>query len=502
MNKIQEVVNRSIVPLCVCALVFVAIYVVRIEQNRARKEQLARKEFESVVASPAPTHLSNDTEKPSTDIRQDEQGSEPSSESKNSNPTSAAASKSHRLGVVDAKVRLVFYCDYDNKLCRDRFQVIKKVFERYRDSACLTVRHYPASANGNVPLEAIARPEACQTALLVAAAAQLQREDVFWRLHDWLMQGEFNPDQLLVDATAVMGLEDAESLSQQMKEPSSLSRIVTDVVEARAKGVSSAPTVLLNGQRIGELDEAAICKTIDSLLEIPSKEGESEANRFASVADVSAGENFPIAIQQSAAMACVRVINPTDRAAGSGVVFAVHGTFVYALTAAHIVQNARSVEVQTFSRESFPLPAKTHSWSAVIASSQVADIAIVRFSTRESPPQPLAILPRTSLVQNTDFTCLSIGCNQVDSPPTCQAIQVQGARRLKRFASQADCLMWESLVPSIEGRSGGALITSDSFIIGLASGNSDGKGYYSHTDELYRLLSENGLLNLLRDSKQ
>jgi S1-C subfamily serine protease len=42
-----------------------------------------------------------------------------------------------------------------------------------------------------------------------------------------------------------------------------------------------------------------------------------------------------------------------------------------------------------------------------------------------------------------------------------------------------------------KGRSGGPLIDQRGFVIGICSGTSDGKGYFTHTHEIHRFLKQN-----------
>lgn len=489
--------ETALVPLCTFAVAVVAIYVIHSEQNRLRTEQLARENYQSQNTLDRSSKVKVNEVEGESGGRNDATTVTKTSPVADESPSNSVdAIRAHRRGPAKAKVRLVLYVDYENKNCRQISTVISELLKLHSDSISLTVRHYPEAANGVVPLESILRPEACRAALLVEAAVKVRGDEAFWPMHELMLSTETEPKDWLATSSEMLKLDKPQELQEALQSPQILSRVLSDVMEARAKGIQSAPALLVNGTRLSQLDDAAISKTIEAALGLGLTPASPQIAAIERAVDPSATALVSADQQQAAALACVRVTNPSDRAAGSGVVFAVRGTFVYALTAAHIVKNARTVEVQTFSKESYPNPSGTYSWSAVVAVSAVSDIAVVRFSARESAPQPLK-MASLSAVSTASDACITCGCDAVDSPPSCQSNEILSSKRWKRSASDPDSLMWETQRASKEGRSGGPLLNSQLSILGIASGNSDGKGYFSHAKEVYRLLSDNGLENLI-----
>jgi hypothetical protein len=81
-------------------------------------------------------------------------------------------------------------------------------------------------------------------------------------------------------------------------------------------------------------------------------------------------------------------------------------------------------------------------------------------------------------------------------PPSCWADPVAGKKLIRKPRGQS-CHVGKLL----KEPAGGPLIDNWGTLIGSGSGSSDGKGYYTHLDEIYRFLkaSEAGLV--LLDSK-
>src|SRR3954469_16457631 len=102
--------------------------------------------------------------------------------------------------------------------------------------------------------------------------------------------------------------------------------------------------------------------------------------------DVVRSDDFPEGLQTSAVTATVRVVNAAKGGNGTGVVIGRGGPFVYVLTAGHVVDGARALEVHTFSADAYPRAAKVYRAAEVVARERRADLALIRVSTRDAPP--------------------------------------------------------------------------------------------------------------------
>jgi S1-C subfamily serine protease len=211
-------------------------------------------------------------------------------------------------------------------------------------------------------------------------------------------------------------------------------------------------------------------------------------------------KDFPRETQEGLIWATVRVVNKDQRQDGSGVIVRQQGPFVYILTAHHIADKADSVVITTFSPKSYPKPEKVYSAATVLARAKEPDLALIRLVTRDMVPSTLRICPADMLPPEKDFAVLNAGCAP-DKPPTCEAAKVTGKKLIRRPDGET-AHVWELNRGSSPGRSGGPLIDKRGFVIGVASGQGDGKGYYIHLDELHRFLKQINQQRLLEAPKQ
>jgi S1-C subfamily serine protease len=211
--------------------------------------------------------------------------------------------------------------------------------------------------------------------------------------------------------------------------------------------------------------------------------------------------DFPKALQHKAAAATVRVVNRADRIEGSGAMIAKKDGATYVLTAAHLVNRPGRLEVSTFTKDSYPLPAKVYDNVELVARTRdIRDLAILRFK-EDAPPGVLSLCPGRLVPQKTDFECLSVGCGAARAP-VCFLETVAGAGRVRRPGSMESALFWETAIGQPPGRSGGPLLDRQGYIIGVASGASEGRGYYCHLLEIRRWLKASGNGFLADDEDQ
>lgn len=193
-----------------------------------------------------------------------------------------------------------------------------------------------------------------------------------------------------------------------------------------------------------------------------------------------------------AVAATVRVTNLTRNIGGSGVLLQRNGPVVYVLTANHVVDGAKRLEILTFASGSPARAATAYHTAEVIAQSPEVDLAIVRFSTSDQMPGAAAICPPSRLPEEKGFAALSVGCAGGD-PPTSVLEDVQAKRRVRRRDAPNIALYWETDRAPEEGRSGGPLLDRGGYLIGIDSGANEGKGYYIHAEEIHAFLRRHGL---------
>ncbi len=203
-------------------------------------------------------------------------------------------------------------------------------------------------------------------------------------------------------------------------------------------------------------------------------------------------KDFPKEAQLRAVTATVRVVNLTKGDEGSGVLLKRNGPIVYVLTANHIVDGAKRVEVSTFSAGSHPKTAAVYRMAEVIAQAPESDLAVLQWTTRDEMPGAAKVCPPSKLPEGKEFVALSVGCAD-GRPPTCALEDVKGRRKVRKPGVEGTVLCWETARAPLKGRSGGPLLDRRGYLIGVDSGAGDGKGYYTHIEEVHAFLKRNGL---------
>lgn len=208
--------------------------------------------------------------------------------------------------------------------------------------------------------------------------------------------------------------------------------------------------------------------------------------------------DFSRARQEAAVTATVRVVNVTTDAEGCGALVGRGGPFVYVLTANHVVDGAEELAVTTFSARSYPKPANVSRSARVLARDEAADLAVLRLPAADAPPGCLKICPPGRVPRGSGFAGLSVGCTG-DEPPACRLETVRGKRKVRKPGVDGSAWYWETGREPAKGRSGGPLLDKGGYLVGVCSGASAGKGYYSHPEEVQRFLKQNGLRWLYED---
>jgi S1-C subfamily serine protease len=192
------------------------------------------------------------------------------------------------------------------------------------------------------------------------------------------------------------------------------------------------------------------------------------------------------AARQLAQSSCVQVVNAAKNNRGSGVVIGVRGAFLYVLTASHVVSGSDrlAVHLPPADKDS---KAKVVTDVDILIDGKAQDVALLRVSAGDVKVTPLA-LAAAPPGGDEAFDALSAGAGD-DTDPNVRAERVLG-RKLLRRANGETWFAWETRDRPETGRSGGALIDSGGRLIGLCSGTQEGKGYYTHVDEIRALLKK------------
>ncbi len=211
-------------------------------------------------------------------------------------------------------------------------------------------------------------------------------------------------------------------------------------------------------------------------------------------------KDFTKPVQQAAVTATVRVANVSAGSDGSGVLLHREGPYAYVLTANHVVDKAKQLNIYVFSAASYPKEAKVYKGAVVLARDARTDLAVLRVATRDTLPVA-ALCPLKQAPVGKGFAVLAVGCRLGGEPQPLLDV-VQAVPMIRRPGAAEAVQSWETAKAQVRGRSGGPLFDRQGRVIGVASGTSAGKGYYTHLREIHDFLKRNALDWLAEAAKQ
>ena len=201
--------------------------------------------------------------------------------------------------------------------------------------------------------------------------------------------------------------------------------------------------------------------------------------------------DFDANVTALAIAATVQVVDRAQGTSGSGVVVGQETPFVYVLTASHVVSAAKAIELRAIERHFSGNKVLTFPSPELIGRDAEADLAVLRVSTWNWKPAVLRVSPPTHFPQ-ARFRALTTGYDD-DRIPKCMPATVECRCQVRKSPDAPAGWMWQLDVAQDEGRSGGGLVDQNGYLIGIASGVNDHKGYYSDIESIYRFLGRNGL---------
>lgn len=214
-------------------------------------------------------------------------------------------------------------------------------------------------------------------------------------------------------------------------------------------------------------------------------------------------------VQWQLIAACPRL--KLDLGYASAVAIGRDDNFTYLLTADHAVKDASEVEVQFYTRGSYPLPDRTVKGAATLVYSKEADFALFRI-LNPPPNYPLAVQRAAEAVcgiplvdpvpilklpppnrrpKRFPFDAVSVGCSGGAAPSgLAESIRAKRFARDEKNTDDPGSFVWEATRAQQTGRSGGPLVSADGTVIGLCRARSTTHGYYTHLDEIQAVLKE------------
>ena len=153
------------------------------------------------------------------------------------------------LGAENPKATVVVFGDYEESTTAEVDEIMQ-IWVAGRDDTQYVFRHYPFDQDCNDQVPSTKHENACWAARLAEAAAQLDGNDGFWRMHTWLMN---NPDSLTEEAVRAAAAElefDADALFAAMEDETIDAGIKEDVTAGKAVRLTGIPMILINGRHV------------------------------------------------------------------------------------------------------------------------------------------------------------------------------------------------------------------------------------------------------------
>lgn len=158
----------------------------------------------------------------------------------------------HREGDAGATVSIVEWSDFQCPFCVQAYRDLRRLVHA-RPDVSLVFRHFPLDSSCNPKLERSVHPNACLAACAAECAGQQGR---FWEYHDRLFE---NNDRLERDGLFRYAREAALDIAAFricLDDPATVARVGEDIETGARLGVTSTPTLFINGRMIeGALEQ-------------------------------------------------------------------------------------------------------------------------------------------------------------------------------------------------------------------------------------------------------
>lgn len=155
--------------------------------------------------------------------------------------------------------QIAVFTDFECSACYCKPMTLKQqVNDLFGGNMTMLVRHYPLSSACNPAVEGNPHPNACDAACTAEAARCLRGEVAFWRMHEGLFANQSNLCEQTYRQLAMELELDADELIQHMRSPQVRNVVADDVALAERLGVTTTPTLFLDGRRITELCDSPL----------------------------------------------------------------------------------------------------------------------------------------------------------------------------------------------------------------------------------------------------
>jgi protein-disulfide isomerase len=143
------------------------------------------------------------------------------------------------VGSAGARITLVEFADYECPHCK-RFQpVLRQILDEFKGEVKLYFKHYPL-------------PQHTQARMAAEAATAAQKQGKFWPYEEKLWANQDNLTQAELEKYAKETGLDMAKFRQDMESPGVKARVQKDRTEGSAAGISSTPTLFINGREYSD----------------------------------------------------------------------------------------------------------------------------------------------------------------------------------------------------------------------------------------------------------
>ena len=202
-------------------------------------------------------------------------------------------------------------------------------------------------------------------------------------------------------------------------------------------------------------------------------------------------KEFSRSTQERVLNATLRLTTENPKGEGTAIRIGRQGPFVYYLTVNHNVERVDVADLESYAADSFPTVRARIEKAKVLARNPGTDLAILR-AYEANPPGFLAALE--SRPQKAPFAVLSSGCSLGKNPELLIDEVIRSI--VAKTPQNVRAHVWETKKTPDPGRSGGPLVDVNGCLVGICSGNNDGKGYYIQIQEVREFLKLQGLERL------
>ena len=159
-------------------------------------------------------------------------------------------------GGINPVLTIIEFADFECPACRATSWELAELVKKHPEEVRVVFRHYPLDTTCNSTMTRQVHPFACSTALASEAAGE---QGKFWEFHDAVYARKdnlFGPDgrpdlseKALETRAKALGLNLAE-WDASKKSAVVQQKVVDDIIDGGGFGVTSTPTLFVNGRRI------------------------------------------------------------------------------------------------------------------------------------------------------------------------------------------------------------------------------------------------------------